>query len=144
MKSPKEKNRNKMAINSIRSNKRKKLTAKENNNSIRRSKRLNPEYRLLKNTNWTSTWYLCTAGNSKSSNKSWEKTATKYNKNIKEGFTHPCSCCGRLWHIKSIRKLSKQGTTNKFGEEFATNTFKLPNLASEIFGEICSTRAKYT
>lgn len=72
-----------------------------------------------------------------------KKTATKYYKNIKEGFTHPCICCGRLWHINSIRKFSKQVITNKFGEEFATSTFKLPNLTSKIFGEFCGTCAKY-
>lgn len=48
-----------------------------------------------------------------------------------------------MWHINSIRKLSKEGIANKFGEEFATNTFKLPNLGREIFGEFCSTCAKY-
>lgn len=109
------------------------------NTQARQSVRENEEYSQIEQARDT----LARQENRLYNKASWEETATKYYKNIKEGLTHPCNCCGRLWHINSIRKLSKQGITIKFGKEFATNTFKLPNLASEIFGEFCSTCAKY-
>ncbi|XP_047999641.1 uncharacterized protein LOC125236759 [Leguminivora glycinivorella] len=72
---------------------------------------------------------------------SWDLTVQNYLKNIKEGNTHPCHCCGRLWHINSIKKISKDIALNKYGQLFVDNVFHLN--PTQNYGEFCSTCARY-
>ncbi|CAG5050266.1 unnamed protein product [Parnassius apollo] len=71
----------------------------------------------------------------------WDNVKRKYFNNTKEGYNHPCSCCGRLWHKNSVRKLIKHSISTKYNAEFALSVFNL-NPCDES-AEFCCTCAKY-
>ncbi|CAG5050492.1 unnamed protein product [Parnassius apollo] len=71
----------------------------------------------------------------------WHNVKRKYFDNTKEGYNHPCSCCGRLWHKNSVRKLIKHSISTKYNAEFALSVFNL-NPCDES-AEFCCTCAKY-
>ncbi|CAG5037268.1 unnamed protein product [Parnassius apollo] len=55
----------------------------------------------------------------------WDNVKRKYFVNTKEGYNHPCSCCGRLWHKNSVRKIIKHSISTKYNAEFALSVFNL-------------------
>ncbi|CAD7091724.1 unnamed protein product [Hermetia illucens] len=76
----------------------------------------------------------------------WETVSKAYAKNVKGGYTHACHCCGRLWPIKSVRRITKASLIAKrkgnltFTAEYIGSIFSLHT--EEDSGIFCRTCTK--
>ncbi|CAD7078337.1 unnamed protein product [Hermetia illucens] len=74
----------------------------------------------------------------------WNAVYNSFAKNVREGYTNACYCCGRLWPIKLVRQISQESLIAKrkgnltFSTEYIESIFSLhPDEASGLFCRTC-------
>lgn len=69
---------------------------------------------------------------------SWTKTKKTFEKNIRLGFTIPCSSCGRLWPQNSVYKLTKDELIfDGKSKEFVDSVFSYHTAGEGLFCQTC-------
>jgi len=70
----------------------------------------------------------------------WQTVATEYFKAIKDGYAHPCYCCGRLWRLKSLKIIKKKFISELCGPDFIDLVFFMnQNEDQGLFCSVCYT-----